>query len=131
MTLVDTSVWIAVFRKSHTFDLKSVVDMEDVVTCLPVIQEILQGFDNQDAYALAREAMLSFPLVESPLSQGVFLEAIELYRIARRNGITIRSSLDCLIAACALRHSLEVLHADRDFLHLSRICPLRVRSILQ
>ena len=92
MTLVDTSVWIAVFRKNHTFDLKSVVDMEDVVTCLPVIQEILQGFDNQDTYAFAREAMLSLPLVESPLSQDVFLEAIELYRIARRNGITIRST---------------------------------------
>ena len=131
MTLVDTSVWIAVFRKSKTFDLESVVDMEEVVTCLPVIQEVLQGFDSQDAYTFAREAMLSFPLVESPLSYEVFLQAVDLYRTARRNGITIRSSVDCLIAACALRHSLEVLHADRDFNHLSRICPLQVRSILQ
>lgn len=112
-------------------DLESVVDLEEVVTCLPVIQEVLQGFDNQDAYTLAREAMLSLPLVESPLSQEVFLEAVDLYRTARRNGITIRSSVDCLIAACALRHALEVLHADRDFHHLARICPLQVRSILQ
>ena len=130
MVLVDSSVWIEVFRRQSTFDVEAVVDLEEIVTCLPVIQEVLQGFDDQQAYATAREAMFSFPIVESPITASVFDSAIDLYRSARRSGLTIRSSVDCLIAACALRHSLRVLHADRDFTFLSQICPLQVQNIL-
>jgi predicted nucleic acid-binding protein len=43
--------------------------------------------------------------------------------------VTIRSSVDCLIAACAIRHQLEVLHCDRDFDQLAKISPLRARNI--
>ena len=49
MVLVDSSVWIEVFRRQSTFDIEAVVDLEEVVTCLPVIQEVLQGFDDQQA----------------------------------------------------------------------------------
>jgi predicted nucleic acid-binding protein len=59
----------------------------------------------------------------------VFEEAAELYRSARRAGITVRSSVDCLIAVCAVRNSLEVLHRDRDFNELERVSPLRARRI--
>ena len=69
--------------------------------------------------------MLAFPIVESPLVQEVFEEAVALYRNARRTGLTIRSSVDCLIAACAMRHDLAVLHRDRDYAALARIAPLR------
>jgi len=93
-----------------------------------VVQEILQGFREEDAYRTARDAMLAFPIVESPLGSDVYLEAIGLYRAARRSGRTVRSSVDCLIAACALRHDLEVLHRDRDFGVLAQISPLRERS---
>ncbi|HZF12811.1 MAG TPA: PIN domain-containing protein [Thermoanaerobaculia bacterium] len=71
------------------------------------------------------------PQTEPPASAGgseVFEEAAQLYRVARRNGLTIRSSVDCLIAACALRHGLTVLHHDRDFPMLARICPLSERD---
>jgi predicted nucleic acid-binding protein len=63
--------------------------------------------------------------VESPLDQGVFLEATDLYRRARRAGFTVRSGVDCLIAACAIRNDLIVLHQDRDYSALARISPLR------
>ena len=105
------------------------MDLEEVVTCLPVIQEVLQGFNNQHAYTTARDPMVSFPIVESPLTVQVF-DAVDLYRSARRSGFTIRSSVDCLIAACALHHSLAVLHADRDFTFLAQACPLQVQNIL-
>jgi len=58
----------------------------------------------------------------------VFLEAAGLYRTARRRGLTIRSSVDCLIAVCALRNDLEVLHDDRDFTALSEVSTLRQRA---
>jgi predicted nucleic acid-binding protein len=118
-----------VFRKERPVDLERVVDFDEVVTCLPVLQEVLQGFDDERAYRLAREALLALPVVESPLGEEVFLEAVRLYRAARRGGLTIRSSVDCLIAACALRNDLAVLHHDRDFDHLARIAPVEVRSV--
>lgn len=129
MVLVDTSVWIEVFRKQTRFDLESVVATDDVVTCLPVVQEVLQGFRDERAFALARDAMLSFPVVESPLRAEVVLEATGLYRSARRAGLTIRSGVDCLIAACAIRHGLTVLHQDRDFDLIARISSLETRRI--
>jgi predicted nucleic acid-binding protein len=126
--LVDTSVWIEVFRATRPLDLETVVDFDDVATCLPVIQEVLQGFRDEGAYRRAREAMLALPIVESPLAEGVFSEAIDLYRSARRGGLTVRSSADCLIAACAIRHDLEVLHRDRDFAAIAEVAPLRQRT---
>ena len=129
MVLVDTSVWIEVFRKSARVDLESLVDFDDVVTCLPVIQEVLQGFDSESAFMHARESMLALPIVESPLGVDVHLESVDLYRSARRAGFTVRSSVDCVIAACAIRHQLEVLHLDRDYTTIARIAPLRERNI--
>lgn len=128
MTLVDTSIWVRVFQRHDPLLLEEVVDLEDVVTCLPVIQEVLQGFREERQWRVARDSMLALPLVESPMEADVFLEAATLYRSARRRGLTVRSSVDCLIAACALRHDLEVLHHDRDFTVLAEVSPLRVRG---
>jgi predicted nucleic acid-binding protein len=129
VVLVDTSVWIEVFRKSTKFDFDSLVDFDEVVTCLPVVQEVLQGFNTEPAFTKARQAMLALPIVESPLGPDVFLQAVDLYRAARRTGLTVRSSADCVIAACAIRHHLEVLHVDRDFDVLAHVSPLRARNV--
>jgi predicted nucleic acid-binding protein len=129
--LVDTSVWIEVFRRDRTFHLESVADLEEVVTCLPVIQEVLQGFRDERAFQVARESLYALPIVESPLKSAVFDEAIDLYRRSRQAGVTVRSSVDCLIAACALRHGLTVLHRNRDFSDLGRVSALEARDILR
>ena len=124
MLLVDTSVWIEVFRKQGKLDLERVVPLEEVVTCLPIVQEVLQGFRDEGAYRVAREAMLSLPIVEAPLRTEVVLHAADLFRLARRAGLTVRSSVDCLIAACAIPNGLPVLHHGRDFDQLARVSPL-------
>ena len=103
MILVDTSVWIEVFRRKGSLQLREVGDLDEVVTCLPIVQEVLQGFRDERAHRIAREAMLALPMVEAPLRTDRFLEAAELYRAARRAGITVRSGVDCLIAASASR----------------------------
>ncbi len=110
-------------------DLAALVDLEEVVTCLPVIQEVLQGFRDERAFRLARESMFAFPLIDSPLRAEVFEQAVELYRAARRAGRTVRSSIDCLIAASALRHDITVLHVDRDYEDLAAVSALRRRSL--
>lgn len=129
MYLVDTSVWIEVLKTKARYRLDSLIDFEEVVTCLPVVQELLQGIRSESAFQLARESMDSLPMVESPLSGDVFDEAVDLYRSARRRGATIRSGTACLIAACALRHQLTVLHHDRDFDQIATISPLESRRV--
>jgi len=126
--LVDTSVWIEVFRRRQPLDLTEVVDFDDVATCLPIVQEVLQGFGEENAYRTARDAMLSLPIIESPLREDIFTDAVHLFRTARKTGRTVRSSTDCLIAACALRSDLEVLHRDRDFAVLAEVSALRERT---
>lgn len=130
MILVDSSVWIAGFRRKNPLDLPGVIDIDTAVTCLPIVMEVLQGFDDARAMKLARTALLSLPIVESPLRLEVFEESIRLYQAARRGGFTVRSSVDCLIATCAIRNDLLVLHMDRDYESLARVSALRQRSIL-
>jgi predicted nucleic acid-binding protein len=127
--LLDTSAWIEVFRKPARLDLETIGGLDEVVTCLPVVQEVLQGFRDERAFRLAREAMFALPLVEAPLPQERFDEAVDLFRTARRAGVTVRSGVDCLIAACALRHGLVVIHRDRDYAALARVSNLLERNL--
>ena len=128
MVLVDTSVWIEAFANPPRVKLERLIDIDEIVICLPVYQEVLQGFRDEFAYRRARTAMAALPMLESPLSHAVVDDAVGLYRSARRAGLTIRSRIDCLIAACALRSDIEILHVGRDFDLLARVAPLRVRS---
>lgn len=73
--------------------------------------------------------MLALPCVDSPLSLARFEEAACLHRAARRAGFTVRSGVDCLIAACAIRHGLTVLHKDRDYGVLAKVAPLMHRDV--
>jgi predicted nucleic acid-binding protein len=122
--LVDTSAWIEVFRRPQRITLDQMVgDRDRIVTCLPIIQEVLQGFADEQAFRIARTAMYALPCVDSPLPPATIDAAVDLYRRARRAGVTIRSSVDCLIAASATRHHLTVVHCDRDYTRLARLAP--------
>jgi predicted nucleic acid-binding protein len=74
VVLVDTSAWIEVFRRPQGLKLESVVEFDDLVTCLPVVQEVLQGLTTEESFRTAREAMLALPMVESPLGESVVIE---------------------------------------------------------
>jgi predicted nucleic acid-binding protein len=128
--LVDTSAWVEVFRRGSILSLDMLVaDRDQVVTCLPVIQEVLQGFDDERAFAIAQRAFAALPCLDSPLPGLVFDRAIDIYRRARRAGVTPRSAVDCLIAASALQHGATVVHCDRDFAVLAPIVGLRQRNV--
>ena len=129
MVLVDSSVWIEVFRRHEPLDLADHLERNEMVTCLPVIQEVLQGFRTDAALRLAKVTMLALPRAEDPLGLDLYLEAIALYRTARRAGRTIRSATDCVIAVCALRNDLAVLHRDRDYEALASVSGLRTERI--
>jgi predicted nucleic acid-binding protein len=126
--LVDSSVWIEVLRPRAPLALEEIVPPREVVTCLPIMQEVLSGIREERLFSQARDGLLALPIVEDPMGRHVFEEATALYRLARRTGLTIRSSVDCLIAACALRNDLTILHRDRDFRSLAKISGLKQRE---
>ena len=129
MYLVDTSVWIRHFSRSDPFDLRSVCEPDDRVLCLPVYQEILQGVRDESRFRMMQGILRSGHFVEDPLTRSLHDEAVALYRLARRQGVAVRSWVDCLIGACAIRHDLVVLHSDRDYAALATVSPLRAEKV--
>lgn len=128
MILVDTSVWIDFFagrEPSHVTRLESFVeDSHDLALCGIVLTEILQGIVD-DA---ARRRVLRYlrSLVMLPMPDAVFVRAAEIYRKLRSQGVTIRRTNDCIIAATVLHHRCELLHNDRDFDPIAQRFALKV-----
>jgi predicted nucleic acid-binding protein len=126
MTLIDTSVWVEWLRSGFAGEAAT-TKWEDIriVTCGPIVQEVLQGLDDSRDARDFRDAFLALPRLEDPVPIEVFLESADLYRAGRRKGHTIRSTVDCLIAAIALRHDAVVLHRDRDYAKIARYTNLQ------
>ncbi len=129
MIVVDTSVWI---------DVLNGVDSSPAATCIGLIEtgepvaltdivftEIVQGLRDDDEAATVEAHLRAYPILRL---QGLedFLLAAELYRTARRQGVTIRKTLDCLIAVPCVRVGAPLLHADADFDRLATCTPLRL-----
>ena len=102
---------------------------ERIVVTETVIVELLSG-PTDELTALRRRRMLESFDVEPQLPLADTLSAAALQRACRRQGETVRSLGDCLIAAVALRLELPVLHRDNDFEVLSRHCGVPTVSLL-
>ena len=124
MILVDTSIWIDLLRNGRAG--AAAKRTASHLTCGPVIQEIVQGLPDNAISQEFREAFLTMSRLDDPLPAQAFLEASEIYRAGRRKGYTIRSTVDCLIAAIAIRNAVAVWHKDRDFTAIARFTPLQV-----
>jgi len=97
------------------------------VTCGPIVQEVLQGLRPGPQTEAFRSAFLALPVLSDPLPLASYLHAAEIYSVGRRRGFTIRSSVDCLIAAIAIHHTVPVWHRDRDFSVIARYTALEAR----
>ncbi len=126
MVLVDSSVWVLIPQLS---DLAELVQGEEIVTCGPVIEEVLRGARSERDYLNRRATFSAMTILESPMPVEVFEEAAVIFRTARAIGYTIRSPYDCLIAACAIRNAVPVLHVDRDFKYIARFTRLEQRNL--
>lgn len=129
MRLVDTSAWIELLRRPRRLSLDDLRGSGEIVTCLPVLQEVLQGIRDERAFADIREAMLALPRVDDPLGLDVVDRAVQIYRLARRLGLAVRSSVECLVAASALALDLTVVHCDRDYDAIARVSGLRHENL--
>jgi len=128
MVLVDTTVWIDLFRGKPTPEVgeleRLLHDGEDICTCGVILTEVLQGIRDDADYRRTLARFEAFLLL--PINRRTFLAAADIYRSLRRRGVTIRKSVDCMIAAVAMEHNAAILHHDRDFDPIETHCGLQV-----
>src|SRR5438477_2554517 len=119
MILIDTSVWINLFRyriTGPTKRLRMLLDEGGGYGITPVIvQEILQGAADQREFTLLQDYFSTQPMLTPADALQTHCAAARLYFDCRRRGFTPRSTIDCLIAQIALEHRVPLLHDDRDF----------------
>lgn len=125
MVLVDTSVWINLFRDRNTAPtgrLRELLDEQRGFAIAPVImQEILQGAADEREFALLSEYFSTQRVLISEDPLRTHSHAARLYFDCRRRGFTPRSSIDCLIAQIAIEHGVPLLHDDRDFDGIAKV----------
>jgi len=126
--IVDTSVWVNYFNSNKSWQadrLRNAIEENETIV-LPgiVLTEILLGFST-DKEAEKVSALLEAFEVSPELTTGDYKQAAAIYRKCRRQGKTIRSTVDCLIAVICIRDGLALLSKDRDFDFISESYPLK------
>ncbi len=118
MIVVDTTVWVDFFRgrdAPHVRLFAALLDRDERLGLTDVIlTEILQGLITDVDIQRVERALSGFDVLRLE-SLDDFRRAAVLYRTARRHGVTVRKTIDCLIASVCVRESAPILHADRDF----------------
>ena len=119
MILVDSSVWITLFRGDdtpHTRILRDLLkgDEEEIAIADLIFKEVLRGVRTERQAQTIIEAVAGLPcpiLGNKPLS----ILAAGNYRHLRQRGVTVRSTIDSLIATFCIENGFALLHNDRDF----------------
>lgn len=115
--LVDSPVWIDYFNGQATLQtdhLDAILGRQEIVVGDLILAEVLQGFRHQKDFEQAQSALLKFPVM-SMVGQDFALQSANNYRALRAKGITIRKTIDCLIATFCIESGFQLLHTDRDF----------------
>ncbi|MBI1295086.1 PIN domain-containing protein [bacterium] len=115
--IVDSSVWIDYFKGVPTpatdrLDLvlgRQELGLGDIILC-----EVLQGFRKDNDFERARRALLTFPVFTIG-GADLAIQSASNYRFLRQRGVTIRKTVDCLIATFVIENGYTLLYQDRDF----------------
>lgn len=117
MTLVDSSVWIDYFRGASTVQtdlLDLLLAREPLAIGDLILAEVLQGFDDERTFHEARRMLTSLTVVDIG-GQHVAVQAARNFRTLRRLGVTVRKTVDTLIATRCIDSGYDLLYSDRDF----------------
>ncbi len=130
MILVDSSVWIDYFRGTSTPQaekLDALLGAELIATGDLILTEVLQGFANDREFNQARKIMASLVILDLA-GKDIALQAAKNFRILRGLGVTVRKTIDTLIATHCIENDLPLLYSDKDFDPFVR--HLGLRSVL-
>ena len=130
MLLADTSAWVEYLRGTGSptaARLRAAIAANDVLVIDPVYLEVMAG--SRSPVIKGTRLLLEAQHFETLMSRQDWLAAAQIYRRLRQRGVTIRSHMDALIAAVAIRLEVEVLHRDRDFDVIEQHTALRTADV--
>jgi predicted nucleic acid-binding protein len=114
---VDSSVWIDYFRGVTTKEtelLDKLLGTEPIAIGDLVLTEVLQGFKSERDFNQAKKLLTTLVMVDM-LGQEIAIQAARNFRFLRERGITVRKTIDTIIATYCIENDLALLHSDRDF----------------
>ena len=117
MLVVDSTVWIDYFNgyeNAHTDYLHNILEQLPILVGDLILAEVLQGFRNDADFEQAHQALSKF-IQGRMVSPVLALQSARNYRLLRRKGITVRKTIDSLIATYCIENDHELLHIDSDF----------------
>jgi predicted nucleic acid-binding protein len=115
--LVDSSVWIDYFRGAATPEadtLDALLGTEPLATGDLILTEVLKGFAADADFARARKLLMSLTIVHLG-GVGIAVKAAQNFRRLRARGVSVRKTIDAVIATYCIENRLALLHSDRDF----------------
>jgi len=128
LILVDSSVWIDYFRgkaNAQTRKLDRLLGQEPLAIGDLILTEVLQGFTDERDFNHARRMLTSLIVVELG-GQRIAIQAAKNFRALRNRGITVRKTIDTVIATRCIEGGYTLLHNDRDFDPFAKHLGLRV-----
>lgn len=126
MLMIDTSVWIGVFRDRSglvTAALTELIGSQDYVLSRFTQTELLQGSRDEQEWGLLQEYLQGQQYID--LGTEDWVNAARIYYDLRRQGLTVRSTIDCCIAQLAIAHRVLLVHNDRDFEAIAEVRSLQ------
>jgi predicted nucleic acid-binding protein len=117
LILVDSSVWIDYFKgaaTAQTEKLDMLLGREPLAIGDLILTEVLQGFSAERDFNEARKMLTSLTVVELG-GQRIAIQAARNFRKLRNLGVTVRKTIDTVIATRCIESGYELLHSDRDF----------------
>ncbi|MGA2601570.1 MAG: PIN domain nuclease [Bryobacteraceae bacterium] len=128
MILVDSSVWADYFKgvvTPQTEKLDRLLGREFLAIGDLILTEVLQGFAEEKDFNAARKMLTSLKVVELG-GQEVAIQAAKNFRALRKLGVTVRKTIDSVIATRCIESGYDLLHDDRDFDPIAKHLGLRV-----
>ena len=130
MIVVDSSVWINYFNGTSTFQtnlFNTLLGNELIVVGDIILVEVLQGFRKEKDFKQARK-LLETLIFHEMLGKDLALKTIDNYRLLRKKGITVRKTIDVIIATFCITSDLPLLHSDKGFHPMEKHLSLKVLS---
>jgi len=128
MILVDSSVWIDYFNGNITKQtnlLDSLFGSELIVIGDLILTEVLQAFQEDKDFKKAGKLLDSL-IFRQMLGKEIAVKSAKNYRILRKKGVTVRKTIDVIIATFCIENNLPLLHSDRDFHPMEKHLNLKV-----
>lgn len=117
MTIVDSSVWVDYFNGRITREtelLNQLLGQEPLGIFDVILTEVLQGFSVDADFRSANLALNTLTFYSTG-EKSHSIQCAENYRLLRKKGVTIRKTIDVIIATNCIEYGFPLLHADRDF----------------